>query len=282
MKYIQKGILAISVLLLLSSCGVIDLAYNNAPSYVAGEFEDAFGLNQAQSDQLDARLQQFFAWHRRQELTHYRQLLDQAALSAADGISADEFLALHDDVRAAWRRSLEKAIDSLGDLAATLTPQQIEQYQNYHRENSEEHQEYLELTPQQREIRRVNRNFDRLESWFGDFDYDLEKRIATRLQRLPDIDDPWFRYREARHRALIEALRRAPDTGITPQQLKSILLDPSTDFARAFEPERRAYWRAFAVALEDISSWVSDRHRHRLAAKLQNYARAAERLSSQG
>lgn len=278
MRYAKNTMLALSVLL-LTSCGIIDLAYNNAASFVASEFDDAFDLNPAQSDQLDSRLQQFFSWHRRQELASYRQMLDQAALAAADGISAGEFLALNQDIRLAWQRSLEKAIDSLGDLAVTLTPTQIEQYQAYHRESSEDFEDYLQMSQQQREIYRVKRNFERLENWFGDFDYYLAQKVSARLESLPELYEPWLRYREARHQALIAALQNAPG-GITPQRLREILMDPSTDYARAFEPARVAFWQAYAEALEDISSWVTEAHRQHLVARLQKYARVVARLSA--
>ena len=264
---------------LLTGCGMIDFAYNNAPSFVASEFDDAFDLNASQSRQLDSRLDQFFDWHRREELGRYRQLLEQAALAAEDGFTAAEFLKLNNEVRIAWRRSLEKAIDSLGDLALTLDQEQIEQFQRYHREATEEYDEYLEKSLQQREIYRVSRSIDRLEQWFGNFSEDQEDKIMARLQQLPDFYEPWINFREARQQALVNALSDATRAGITRQKLKTILLDPSTDHARAFEPARRSYWQAYAFALEDISAWLTNGQRQRAVEKLQKYARIAGRLN---
>ena len=278
MNRIFKRCLTAACLALLTGCGMIDFAYNNAPSFVASEFEDAFDLSASQSRQLDSRLDQFFDWHRREELGRYRQLLEQAALSAEDGISAAEFLKLNNDIRAAWRRSLEKAIDSLGGLAITLDQEQVEQFQRYHRETSEEYDDYLAKSLQQREIYRVSRSIDRLEKWFGNFSEDQEDKIIARLRQLPDFYEPWINFREARQRALVSALSDATEAGITRQKLKTILLDPSTDHARAFEPARRSYWQAYAAALEDISTWLTRAQRQRAVEKLQQYARIAGRL----
>ena len=258
---------------------MIDFAYNNAPPFVASEFEDAFDLSASQSRQLGSRLDHFFDWHRREELGSYRQLLEQAELSVEDGITATEFLKLNNDVRVAWRRSLEKAIDSLGDLALTLDQKQIEQFERYHREAAEEYEDYLEKSLQQREIYRVNRSIDRLEKWFSNFTEDQEDKIMARLQQLPDFYEPWIKFREARQRALVKALTDAAEAGMTRQQLKTILLGPSTDYARAFEPARRSYWQTYAAALEDISSWLTKGQRQRVADKLQQYARIAGRLN---
>lgn len=280
MNTLQKGLLA-TILLLLGGCSLAGMAYNRAPYFVASELEDAFDLSPAQVDQLDPRLQQFFAWHREQELSRYRELLQHAALAVADGITDAEFLRLQKGITDARDRSLEKLIDSLADLAVSLTPQQIESYQQYHRESSEEFLDYLEKSPQQREIYRVERAYERLESWFGEFDFFLAEKINARLQTVPDIYQPWFEFREKRHLALVKALRDDLGKPVDRDKLKAIMLDPATDYARAFEPARQAYWQGYAAALADISSWLSDKQRQRAVTRLQKYASIIDQLSSQ-
>jgi hypothetical protein len=269
-------------LLVLAGCGMIDLAYNNAPNIVASKFDDAFDLNEAQNDQLDSRLDQFFEWHRKEELARYQQLLDHTALAVADGITADEFMELNKNIRIAWRRSLEKAIDSLGDLVVTLTPEQIENYQQYHQESFSEFEDYLEKSSQQQEIFRVGRSFDRLENWYGEFDEFQSRKIMSRLQRLPDIYAPWLRYREARQQALILVLNKATTSGISHVELKAVLLNPTAPYALAYAPHRLHYWQSFAVALEDINNWLTTAQRQRAATRLREYAQVAARLGNQG
>ena len=267
-----------AALLALTGCGLTNLAYDHAPTLVAGRFDDAFDLDSSQSRELDNRLQQYFTWHRMHELSRYREALERAALDSADGIGAGEFLRLNREIRGAWRRAVEKAIDSLGDLAVTLTPEQIEKFRRYHEEQSGKYREYLAKTPQQREIFRVERDLERLEKWFGDFGFLLEDRVRNRLRQLPDLYEPWIRYREARHQALVVALRDATQNGIDTTRLKTVMLDPDTEYARAYEPARRAYWQAFAEAVEDISGWADDNQRQRVVSKLQDYARIVEEL----
>jgi len=273
----QKLLFASALLLCLTGCSVADMAYSRAPGYITGELEEAFDLSAAQTSQLGTRLEPFFIWHREEELSRYRDFFERAALSATDGITAEEFLRLRDDVGAAWNRAVGKGIDSLGDLFDNLTSEQIEQFRRYHRESSEEYRDYLEKSAQQREIYRVGRSFERLENWFGKFDSMLADRITERLRQVPDFYLPWIEYRERRHQALVAAM----ETGLTRQQFRTIMLDPSTDFARAFEPARQAYWQAYAAALEDISSWLSKNHRQHAVSRLQRYARVVERLRNQ-
>lgn len=280
MKPVRTALLA-AALTLVAGCSLVDVAYNNAPSLVAGRIDDAFDLDRRQLEQLEQRLEQFFAWHRANELSRYRELLQRAAADAADGVSADEFLALNADLRAAWRRSVEKAIDIIGDLATTLSPQQIEHFDRYYQETSERHRDYLDKSEQQREIHRVERALERLQDWFGEFDYGIEQKVRARLEQLPDGYLPWIDYREQRHRAVLAVLRDARESDPSPR-LKQVLLDSDTDFARAYETRRLRYWQAYAAALEDIGSWLQSRHTRHAVSKLEDYARIAERLGAQG
>ena len=56
------------------------------------------------------------------------------------------------------------------------------------------------------------------------------------------------------------------------------MFDPSTDYAKAFEAERRAYWLAYAATIEEISGWLSEKQHKKAADRLLKYARAMERL----
>lgn len=279
MKRICHPWFAIACSLWLTSCGMVELAYNNAPSLAINEFDDALDLSEAQEDQLEPRLQQFFAWHRQQELRHYQQLLEQAAQFTADGLDAKEFLSLNQEMRRTWQRALEKAIDDFGELALTLGPEQVERYQRYFREHSEKYEDYLKKSPQQREIYRLDSGVDRLENWFGGFEIDQEEKIRARLRRLPEFYLDWIKFRDARQQALIKVLNNASGDSVR-QQLKTALLDPSTEYALAFEPTRIAYWQAYAEALQEISSWLTRAQRRRAVNKLEDYASLAERLAN--
>ena len=282
MKRLKRLFIVLIPLSLISACSMISIAYDNAPSFVAGEFDDAFDLDSIQSEQLEASLQRFFQWHRDEELQRYQQLLDAAARNAADGITAGEILRLVEDLRSARRRALERALDDFGGLAASLSPAQIEHFERYYREDLKDDQAYLQKSLQQREIYRVERNLDRLQKWFGGFDESLETRVRARLLPLPDIYEPWIQYREARHKAVVAALNDNSDPASTQARLKRVLLDPDTDYSRRFHSARNEYWRAYAAAIEDINGWLDKHHRRAAIDRLQRYARVISNLNGEG
>jgi hypothetical protein len=269
-------------MLLTGGCSAISFAYNNAPSFVAGELDDAFDLDAAQERELGERLQKFFAWHRQQELPRYQQTITAAATTITDGITAAEILEISADLRLAWRRLLTQAIDDFGDFALTLSPAQIDHFEQYFHDDAEEYRDYLQMSAQQREIFRVKRSLKRLQDWFGKLDETQREKISLRLKQLPDYYPAWISYREARQQALLTALRRAATDGLSQQQLKVILLDPGTDYALNYEPVRRAYWQSYAQAIEDIGGLLRKSQLQHAVNRLQDYANTLADLASEG
>jgi len=263
--------LVIAATLALASCSAINIVYDNAPTFVASEVDDAFDLNDAQNVQVDAALQSFFDWHRQQELARYQQMLNDAALAIADGISAAEYLAIYDAVRSAGKRSLLRMIDELHGLTATLTPAQIDRYDQYFRERSEKYQDYLEMSSQQRQIFTEEWIIDKMEEWFGELEDLQYEKIVARLRQLPEVRVAWIAFREARHQAFIDALRKAPGTGLSKQQLQHILLDTDSEHARAYEPQRLAYRQAFAQMLADVSGWLGKAQIRHAVERMREY-----------
>jgi hypothetical protein len=274
--------LVVTATLALASCSAISIVYNNAPGFVAGEIDDAFALNDAQSAQVDAALQDFFDWHRQQELARYQQMLNDAALSIADGISAAEYLAIYDDVRSAGQRSLLRIIDDLHGLTATLTPAQIDRYDQYFRERSEKYRDYLEMSSQQRQIFTEEWIIDKLEEWFGELEDLQYEKIVARLRQLPEVRMAWISLRQARHQAFIDALRNAPGTGLSQQQLQHILLDTDSDYARAYEPQRLAYRQAFAQMIADVSGWLGKAQIRHAVERMREYEKIVIELQENG
>ena len=60
MKRHFPSCMVIAASLLLTSCGTVEFIYNQAPSYLAGKFEDAFDLNDAQVARLESKVEDFF------------------------------------------------------------------------------------------------------------------------------------------------------------------------------------------------------------------------------
>ena len=117
-----------------------------------------------------------------------------------------------------------------------------------------------------------------MERWFGSFDRNQLDMLESRLRELPEFYEAWIRFREERQQAFIATLRAAPTAGIDNRHLQNILLDPDTEYARAFYRERDAYWQAYAIIIEDLSDMLSKKQRKHLVKRLQKYSSAFEEL----
>lgn len=282
MTKFRTGIYFFTICLLLAACSSANFAYNRAPGFISDEFEQAFDLNPDQTEQLDSKVRQFFTWHRKVELGRYQLLLKQAATDAENGISADEFLRIIAEVRGIWNRSMNKAIDEMGDLATTLSPQQISHFESYYRESLEDDDNYLERKPDRRQVIRATRSLERLEGWYGDFDNALEDRLFTRLQELPNAYEPWLEYRDAQITELVRIFASASDTQSMQTQLRYLLLDPQHPITQKFEPTRAAYWKAYGQMLEEINGWLTPEQQQNAVDRLERYVRLLSDIEPQG
>jgi hypothetical protein len=271
--------LVLAASLLLASCTTVEFAYNNAPTYLSGEFDDAFDASAAQSEQADAALARFFAWHREYELEHYHQVLDAAAASIEDGIRADEFLLIGQQLRNAWHRSLARLCEEFAPVLATLTPQQVDHYAQYFDDRGEKYADFLAMDASERLEYRVEHRLETLEEWFGDLNDRQRESFAERLAQLPPMYEDWITYREARQRALLGVLRNAAQDGLTPTQLQYVLIDPDSQHARAYQPVRDAYWQAYAQMIEDMSGSFSSMQIRHAANRVRNYADGVGKLA---
>ena len=258
--------------LLLASCSTVEFAYNNAPGYLAGEFEDAFDANDAQREQADLALARFFAWHRQHELEIYRQTLDGAASQLGDGVSAEEFLDIVGELRQAWHRSLARLSEDFTPVLSTLSADQIDHYERYFRDKSERYDEYLAMTEDERREFRVEEELEDLEDWFGELSAAQRNAFAARLRQLPEFYLAWITYREERNRAFVDALRRAPTDGLTPSQLQHVVFGPDSDYTRTYQQVRVDYWKAYSRMIEDLGATLTSMQVEHAVDRLRHYA----------
>lgn len=271
----------IGICLLLGACSTANFAYNQAPRFITNQFEAAFDLTPHQTSQLEARIQQFFVWHRKEELGRYQEFLTAAA-DAENGFSADEFLHIVDDIRDAWNRSMNRAIDEIGGLATTLTQEQIKHFQDYYHEKLLDDEDYLEGSAGNRRVLRATRSLERLEGWYGELNSNVEDRVFARLQQLPNAHDPWLKFRHAQVSEMVKIFSTAPNPDAMRTQLHDLLLNPGHPIALEFEPIRANYWKAYAEMLEEVNGWLTPEQQRKAVGRLQKFARMVSRIEPQG
>ena len=72
---------------LVCGCSTVRFAYENADAYARWKIGTYLDLEGEDAEQLDERIDEFHAWHRRHALPKYVTLAHEASQRFADGLS---------------------------------------------------------------------------------------------------------------------------------------------------------------------------------------------------
>jgi hypothetical protein len=158
-------IAALLVACLLSGCSMVRLAYESADSYLryrAGAYLDVHG---EQADELDAAIDAFHDWHRKQALPQYARFAGEAAQRVDDGLTPEDLVWGYDSLIAQTRIGLREAARRIAPLLGRLDAQQIAHIESrLAEENRRFEKEFLRGAEPARRERRAERVVKRLAS----------------------------------------------------------------------------------------------------------------------
>jgi len=187
----------------LSACTAARLAYNQAPTISYWWLDAYVDLDDAQSTQTRDALDQFFQWHRQNELPVYAgRLREWQALAPAD-LTPAQACVQFEDVRERIERAADRTVEPFTRLALQLTPAQLEHLQRHQaRSNEEFEKDFLRGNPEQRLKKRLERATSRSEMLYGTLSkeqlallreliqsspFDAQRTQAERLRRQADL-----------------------------------------------------------------------------------------------
>ena len=151
----------------------------------------------AQSEELDARIAAFLAWHRSNALPQYSRLAAEAGTKFARGLSQEDLVWGYDSVQAQVLEAVRAAAGEIAELLDRMTPEQIEHLERrFEEDNRKFAKEHLSGTVEERRVRRLKRNLERVEEWFGGLSDVQVERVRQYSARAPFTDR--FRDRERR------------------------------------------------------------------------------------
>ncbi|MEO8144428.1 MAG: DUF6279 family lipoprotein [Betaproteobacteria bacterium] len=271
-------IAALAAMLLLSSCSVTRIAYNNADVVLRWQANYYFDFQGEQSEEFDRRLAAFLAWHRARALPKYVPLGEEAAARLLRGMRREDLEWSYDAVRGQVQETLVAAATEAAGLLDRLGPEQIGHLeQRLVEENRKFARENVQGTREERHKRRVTRNLDRLEEWFGplsDAQADRVRLYSTRAPYSAELRDRDRRRRQAEYVAMLRA-----------REATARLAQWARDWDAGREP---AYVEALRVThaeyvelLLDLDRTLSPVQREHAATRLKRFAALFESLTRQ-
>jgi hypothetical protein len=271
-------IAALAAMLLLSSCSVSRMAYDNADLFLRWQANNYFDFRGEQSEELDRNLAAFLAWHRARALPQYARLGEEAAARLSRGIKREDLEWSYDAVRAQIREALGAAAGEAAGLLDRLGPEQVDHFeQRLAEENRKFAKEQVQGTVEERHKRRVKRNLERLEEWFGPLDDAQAARVQRYSERAPLSAGLRERDRKRRQAELVAMLRARE----ARQRLAQWAQDWEGGREPAYAEASRATRAEYFDLLLDLDRTLATEQREHAVQRLKRFAGLFESLSRQ-
>ncbi len=273
-----KAVCIVLLLAALQGCSVTRIAYDNADVFLRWEANSYFDFHGEQSEELDRRLAAYLGWHRAKALPQYARLAEEAAARMLRGVKREDLEWGYDAVRAQIREALAAAAAESAGLLDELGAEQIAHFeQRLADENRKFVKEQVRGTVEERQQRRVKRNVERLEDWFGSLSDAQVERVRRYGERAPfsaELRDRDRRRRQAELLAMLrarEAKRRLAQWAVAWESGR----DP------VYAEASRATAAEYFDLLLDLDRTLSAEQREHAARRLRRYVELFDFLARQ-
>jgi len=263
----------------LPGCSMVRFAYDNADTYLSWRVTSYLDLHGEAVDELDERIQQLLAWHRKQALPQYVRIADDAALRLTRGLSRQDLDWGYDALMAQARQGLRAAAESVAPMLDRLAPGQLAHLEGRLADDNRKFaRENLRGSDGERRQRRATRAEERLEDWVGRLSQAQVDRIRQFSERAPLADE--LRHRDhKRVQAEVLAMIRA---GQTAARLPEFAANWQRGRDPAFTAANEAWRQEVTSMLLDIERTLTPAQRARAVAQLQRYAQDMRVLAARG
>lgn len=263
--------------LLASGCSTVRFAYENADSYLRWKAGTYVELQGDEADELDDRIEEFHAWHRKHALPKYSQLAQEASRRFEDGLSRPDLDWGYDAVREQARESLRKAAELAAPMLDRLTPAQVAQIERRLAEDNRQfHRDHLRGSERDRRRKRARFVVDRLEDWLGKLSQAQVERVREYAERMPLVDELRDRERRRLQGEVLGVIRAREAQARLREQIANWDRGREPAFVAALQTWRDQY---FALLI-DIDRSLSPEQRSRALAHIGRYAEHFETLAA--
>jgi hypothetical protein len=262
--------------LLLQGCSVSRVAYNNADVVLRWQVDHYLDVEGEQTVQLDRSLAAVLAWHRASALPQYARLANEMAARLARGIKRQDLDWSYDSMREQVRQAL---VAAAGESVALLDRLAAEQVDHLERRLADDNRRFakeeVQGTVEERQKRRLKRNLERLEEWYGSLDDGQIERVRLYNTRAPLTGALRERDRKRRQAEFLAMLRARDAKRRLAPLLERWETDREPAYAKAMDVTRDEYMKL----LLDLDRTLSAEQRAHAVARLRRFGELFESLS---
>jgi hypothetical protein len=260
----------------LAGCSSVRIAYENADAYLLWRANSYLDLQGAAYDALDARIDDFFDWHRAAALPQYAKISEDAAVRMAKGLSRADLVWGYDSFMGQARESLRAAAERIAPLLDGLSARQLRRMeQRFEEDNRRFRKENLRGSEEERRKRRAKRTQERLEDWVGDLNRAQVQRVRQYSERAPLFGELHERERMRVQGELVAMARERQAARLLPERAANFERGRDAAHVAASDGARNEYFQL----LLDLDQTLSAEQRAHAVENLRRYAREFAALS---
>ena len=262
------------LLLLLSGCSVITVAYNNVDMAIRWIASDYFDFNTHQQAKFDKDLQRVHAWHRKEELPKYALLCTETARRIETGLKPADLDWIGSAVESRREALMHYVATDLAGVLGTMDASQIGVMDaKFAKENAKFRKEHLDGAPDTLEKKRVKKSLERIEDWIGTLEPNQKERITLMIKNFPQSAEHRYTHRATRQRVLRELLETKPPKEKLEEDFRQWLVD--WESGRTAEHNRVwAQWvKQLRQMMLELDAMLTPKQRLHLTQKLHGYAK---------
>ncbi|WP_313085373.1 DUF6279 family lipoprotein [Pseudomonas sp.] len=262
-------LLVMAMVVALSGCSRLNLAYRNLHILIPWSLGDYLDLNREQQARFRDQLREHLAWHCRTQLPNYLDALAILERQVREGRIDEPTLRTHYRQAKAAVRTIAVAITPTAvELLQSLDDRQVRGLdQAFERDRREHGEEYLQPPPVQQINDRAERTRKRVEQWLGSTNPAQRERIRAWARTLAGQNRYWLANRAQWQHALIDALEPRHAPGFEAR-ISTLLQDREALWTDDY---RAAFGRTEAAAFDLVTALYAnadERQRRHLAEEL--------------
>lgn len=246
-----KKLIFISIILLSVSCSSTKIFYNHADLLVINWFESYLELSEKQRSELNIKIENFFAWHRKSELPKIVLFLEALKVRYENGIDKQDISWVRSELKILWKRILSYAEDDIVSLLLTIDGIQILQAKE---KLAKKEDDWLVkqsiMSSEELHTHILDRSYEFLDDWLGGLESSQKKQLAIWVQ--PDLS--WvvirLRNREKFQNDLIDLLKSKE---LLKENIHSWLSYPESHWTEEYKDvieNKRQEWETITLMID--------------------------------
>jgi hypothetical protein len=270
----------------LAACSAIKLGYNNLDQVTFWWLDSYVDFTDEQSTQVREDLARLHAWHRKEELARFAEMLRAIEPLMSGEISPSQACRFVPQVRERLSAVADRAEPAVVTLAMGLSADQLVHLERkYGKNNAQYRKEWVTLAPERLKEKRFEQFLKRSEMIYGRLDE--PQRAALRQQLERSIFDPGRIAGERRRRQqdALQTLRKVAGQPIAISEARALLRAYLARVQESPDPSYRGYQHALidegCRTFSVLHSSTSLAQREAAAQRLRAYQRDLRELSEQ-